>query len=554
MTGTRKKELLVYCGYTLMILTAIMCRFIPETRVENSPQDFILSLARPLIYILLFVLTGISFQRRIIHKTVKRLFLGVSLLSVFWLIVRTLKYMVFSDLFRQRMMWYSYYIPMLFIPTLCLLIAFAIGKPWGFRLSGRMRLLLVPPAVISLLVLLNDTHQLVFRFRGPKPWADRDYTYGVIYWVCLVWCVGCALCTLALLIKKCRVPRSRGFLFLPFLSLSVALVYGVLYISELELLRVIAGDMTAFFCLVYTATLECCIQCGLIQSNIHYSELFRASTIAAQITDSEYHILLSSDCAAQYSEEQMRRTEQSPIISDNGIRLSGAAVTGGHVLWQEDVSELAAVLRSLEEVEADLEDGNLVLEENYRTTRSVKRLEVQNHLYDTIRKETAARIELSSNLLNRFQASADEGEKRRILEKLIVIGAYLKRRNNLIFIREKNDRLAPRELKLCIEESLDNLRLCDIECSCYLSASDDIPSDTAIALYDFFEAVTEAAFDSLSCMMVRVLKRNEMYYAVIDVECEEELSSLQGETVSLLKDGDGITTLIMSITAGGVGI
>ena len=49
--------------------------------------------------------------------------------------------------------------------------------------------------------------------------------------------------------------------------------------NEDTLLRIIAGDMTAIFCL-FTMTIYESIQSGLLRSNIYYEELFYASDLS----------------------------------------------------------------------------------------------------------------------------------------------------------------------------------------------------------------------------------------------------------------------------------
>ena len=98
------------------------------------------------------------------------------------------------------------------------------------------------------------------------------------------------------------------------------------------------------FCLLITAALESCIQCGLIQSNTHYRELFDASTVGAQITDRDYRPCLSSRNAQSVPEPVLRRTEGGPVLLPGGIRLCAAAIRGGHIFWQENVAKLLLCL------------------------------------------------------------------------------------------------------------------------------------------------------------------------------------------------------------------
>lgn len=102
-------------------------------RVED-PLDWVCSFLRSVIYIELFAAWGISVRRRIIQPQVRRYLTAVSALMVFWVTVRTIRYLFAEDPWVLRHLWYLYYLPMLFIPLLAVFVALLLGKPENFRL------------------------------------------------------------------------------------------------------------------------------------------------------------------------------------------------------------------------------------------------------------------------------------------------------------------------------------------------------------------------------------------------------------------------------------
>lgn len=215
----------------------------------------------------------------------------------FWIAIRGIKYSLDTCAWLMRYLWYLYYLPMLSIPLLALFVAAALGKPVHFRLPKQMNLLYIPTAVLLLFVLTNDLHQLVFRFPENAVVWMNDYRYGLVYFLAVGWMVLCALTALVIMMVKYRVPHSCKVLVLPFVHVIMALLYGVCYISRASWLMLIAGDMTVVFCLVFAAALESCIQCGLIQANTGYEELFMAGRLGAQITDKENRVCIVSSNA-----------------------------------------------------------------------------------------------------------------------------------------------------------------------------------------------------------------------------------------------------------------
>ena len=107
--------------------------------------------------------------------------------------------------------------------------------------------------------------------------------------------------------------------------------------------------------------------------------------------------------------------------------------------------------------------------------------------------KTAHQIELLDQLLTKYEAQSDPEIRRSLLAKAAVIGAYIKRRGNLMFIGEKSDVTDTAELTACLDESFANLELMGVECALDIPGKNSIATRDAIRVYDFLEAVTEAA-------------------------------------------------------------
>ena len=519
--------------------------------VVNEQLDQFFAILRAAIYIGLFVAWGISVRSRIIQPQVRRYLTAVSALMIFWMTVRSIRYSLEEALWVMRHLWYLYYLPMLFIPLLAVFIALSLGKPESFRLPKWTVLLYIPTAALLLLVLTNDLHQLVFRFPEDAVVWMNEYRYGIVYFPVVGWMVLCALTALVIMLVKCRVPNSRKVLVLPFVPVVLSVIYGALYIFQLPWLRLIAGDVTVVFCLLIAATLESCIQCCLIQSNTHYRELFDASTVGAQITDPEYHVVLSSRAAQEVNIETLRQTQQAPVMLEGGIRLSGAPVRGGHVLWTEDVSELLEVLEELQDVKDSLEDNNALLRAEYTLKAREAHIAEQDRLYNIIQRETAPRIKLLAELTDAFETMGDEAQRKQILGKMAVIGAYLKRRSNLIFLADKTPLFQEKELHLTFGESMDNLELCGITCGLLSELEGPVEARQLMKMYDLFEEIVERSIDTMSTITVWIGPADGALRITINTDSAADLSPLGSDSVLALRDEDGEWQLCMVLRAGG---
>ena len=543
-----KKHGALLCAF-LAVAAAAVLRQIGFCVNEQLDQFF--TILRAAIYIGLFVAWGISVRSRIIQPQVRRYLTAVSALMIFWMTVRSIRYSLEEALWVMRHLWYLYYLPMLFIPLLAVFIALSLGKPESFRLPKWTVLLYIPTAALLLLVLTNDLHQLVFRFPEDAVVWMNEYRYGIVYFPVVGWMVLCALTALVIMLVKCRVPNSRKVLVLPFVPVVLSVIYGALYIFQLPWLRLIAGDVTVVFCLLIAATLESCIQCGLIQSNTHYNDLLLSCTLRVQLTDPEYQRLLSSRSAEPIPLQIMRQTETGPVRLDGGLRLSGAPVRGGHVLWTEDVSELLEVLEELQDVKDSLEDNNALLRAEYTLKAREAHIAEQDRLYNIIQRETAPRIKLLAELTDAFETMGDEAQRKQILGKMAVIGAYLNRRSNLIFLADKTPLFQEKELHLTFGESMDNLELCGITCGLLSELEGPVEARQLMKMYDLFEEIVERSIDTMTTITVWIGPADGALRITINTDSAADLSPLGSDSVSALRDEDGEWQLCMVLRAGG---
>ena len=504
-----------------MVFSAIALRVLGKFDILIVPGG----IARSLIYIALYIGWGISVSKRIIQVQVRHYLIAVSGLMVFWFVIRSMRYYFITDIGIARQLWYLYYLPMLFIPLFSLFVVISLGKPASARLSKTALLLLSIPTVLCLLlVLTNDLHQLVFSFPEGEVWTDinNGYTFG--YYIVLGWEILCALAAFVIMIIKCRLSYRKKYL--PFLLLACSIVYAFIYVSGVEWMQLIGGDIAAAQCLMFTGILESCIQCGLIQTNTGYQALFEAGSIGAQIVDTDYDTRYASSNAPKLSAEIMRSAESEAAKLDSKTLLKSSKIPGGHVLWQEDITDITAVLEKLEENRKMIAESNDVEQENYKTKVKINTVREKNRLYDLLQAQTAHQIELLDQLLTQNEAECDPEIRRSLLAKAAVIGAYIKRRGNLMFIGEKSNVTDTAELSACLEESFANLELMDVECAIDIPGKNSIYTRDAIRVYDFFEAVTEAAMDDLQFVWLKARSLEDAVIFNLQAESKTKLSSL----------------------------
>ena len=537
-------------GVVLLVAVLMICAVCARVAARYGYYAEVLSIVRALIYIGLLAAWGISVQTRIIQTQVRRYLLVIAGLMLLWLTLRTVKYNTYH-MTAERFLWYGYYLPMLFIPVLAVLVALSLGKPENYRLPKWTHFLYLPSALLFLLVLTNDLHQLVFFF-PTGVLSTREYDYGIGYYVVLAWMVLCAAAALAIILAKCRIPQSRRYLWLPVVPFALALGYCAAYIKGVYWVWLLAGDLTVSMCLIITAIFESCIQCSLIQSNTHYAELFHASTIGALITDRDFSVACAAENARSVDSQTLMAAAESPVVTADGIRISEAPIRWGHVFWEDDISPMLAVLKELDDTREELQSyGSILQAENAQKARR-KKLEEQERLYRAMQEKAAAPAVRLSNLAKALQGVQDADAARFLLWKMTVIGAYLKRRSNLIFLADRDGMVPVSEVALCLNESMDNLRLHVRRCASRLDFEGELRLETAAALYDFFEAAIELAMDDLSGAAANVTRKEDACVLSLMLQCGTDLTSLRtAYPDAFVENEDGVWYCTLSVREGG---
>lgn len=544
----------IICVWTVAFAcvgVALLCKSVPY----GMPGYYFLNLLRSFIYIGMYYAWGRIVCHGIIQKTTRRCLGWISALLIFWLVISTCKHFIFADnITIVRYLWYAYYIPQILITVLSLITVLMAGKGenakpgrWSFALFGAGGALL-------LLVLTNDLHQLVFSFPEKGPWTNEACTHEFGYYMIMVLIAICSITALVLLVLKCRVPGRKKFAGFPFLCLMIMIGYGISYFVEGSLVNSFLNDMTAAGCLMIAALFESLIESGLFQTNIGYDALFQSAGLAVQITDQAHRVRYSSQSARTVPAETMEEADIAPVMLDQSTRLSGAAVHGGHIYWQENVSQLLILQEKLEITREELRDNGDVLKAVAEQKAYRLHLEEENRLYDLVEAQTALQVAMLRELTTQLRQTDDLYRAKCLLGKIVIIGTYIKRRSNLIFVAGQEKSIRTAELLLCLKESAENLKLYGVDCGVQISGCERLMPETANTVYDLFEAVIEKGIDTVSSVLLYLEAENDGLFLTVCADCSDDLTPLcrKFPYITVRQDEDALWYLNMRFEKGGI--
>ena len=524
MTKTNKKNIL-YAICVIGLLTVAYFSRALHTQVDNPVLKMLLVMTRSVIQISLVLVWCWSVSKRIMNKQIRKYLVAAGILLAFWLILRTCKweFIAASGTHLGRYLWYSYYIPMVFVPLLGVFIVDHIGKDETYTPSKLLKCAYIPAALLVAVVLTNDLHHLVFSFPNGLENCENDCTYHFLYYALISWLILLGVYFVIMLMVKCRVPGSKSFQKLPAVILGASILFWVLYSWQ-----VTGGDLAAVDCFVIIALLESAIQSGLIPSNTNYDELFRNTTISTQIVDVNYQPCMISATATELPEDVMRKAAVEPVSLGDTI-LHSKEITGGPVLWQDDIRQIDEIIEELRKTQKKIGENNELLRTEVEVKENRTRTEEKSRLYDRIAEEVAPQLAKADALLD--LAEADPEQRIGAIAKVAVLSAYIKRRGNLLLLGEEGNIISASELEYCIRESLDNLRLGNVTTSFDRNCTGKIGLEKAVAAFDFYESVVEELLDDAIAIMVHLNCRDGAIKMQIQIGC---LGKLVGNTLAQL--------------------
>ena len=383
-----------------------------------------------------------------------------------------------------RILWYAYYIPMIFMAE----ISFELAAEIGFdvrRISNIVKFKSVKivcriiSIIIIALILTNDFHQLAFAFNKNFVDWDSEYTRGPVYYLAIIWIATLFISTL-ILIKNFHYDYRRGKSLIVLVAVSLAgLFLGILFLIIFPTRRILS--LPEIYCFSVMVFWETAIQTGIIASNSGYNQIFKYL--------SSYSVIYNNkDEAIFESLVQSKLPDEDKV--DHKVPL-----TGGYLIYSEDISELNDINEALEDTADSLEEEKAVLEAENKLKEEESHISEKNKIYDKIAQ--AVLPETSKIPLLAMEAEKKPELYEHNMALICFYGSIIKRRANLSILASENDEMSSAEIRLTIGEIYNYLSLCGVKTAVNGSAYGYISSESAIDIVDYCQQLLESVIDTL---------------------------------------------------------
>ncbi len=414
----------------------------------------------------LLVVWTFSVCLRCSDAATKRYLVIIAILLICWLGEVLVKYRTANESLTIAY-WYLYYVPMIFVPTLCLFSALrmaAIDRAPTARAIKRA--VIVVDCLLLGLVLTNNLHHLVFAFDvepGSGSW-NGAYSYVAGYWAVFAWIVSLFTMYFGVLFVAARNQLRSAFS--PVLVIACSgFCYALLY--ALRAAGMQTTNLAFSFSIIVLVGLELCLDFGLLPSYVWYGEAFRKLPFDLRIRSLGCREEFKTDRAdlpppvardARSSAEDERPTF---TVSES------YRITGGTVSFSKDVTATVERRRRLEHQQNVLRRRNLMLERSRAIQSRLYRQKAEQELFAQVEQSLIATTDEIKLLLSDLPEGSDPPSahaRHAKLTRVKLLVAYCKRKASLLFAEKSADHFNMRRFQLAASETSADLRAIGVDC------------------------------------------------------------------------------------------
>ena len=527
--------------------------YIYSSRDGHNQQFF------ALLFIMIVILwTGFVF-RRTMQKGIRRAsFIAVALV-IGWVLVRMFKYQIPLGVLNQYF-WYSYYFFQLGLALVLLWMAWVIDEPEGkFSLPRWWIICAVVDAVLFLLIITNNWHYLAFVFQPNDPEYSTNYTYGPVYYTAINVIFMQIFAGLTLLIQKSwKSPRKMAFLF-PVVFCGLLGLYGFCYVLRVPFIW--ETDLTIVCGSFMLILIESCIRIGLIPVNTKYKDLFEHSPLQMQIVETSGEVVLASKTAASDQKGKFHSPVSNTNNYDENSLIYQGGITGGMVIWKEDISDINRLNKEIDESIAKLKAINIMLMEEERIKSHLAVTEARTALLSEL--DTVIRKK-NSQLSDMVELLEENGENRSQTAAITLFLCYIKRRCILFFKEREASDILLEEIIIYLDELSEFALYAGIKLHISAIQYTNLPVRQAILFYDFVFAQLEWLLkEGNQTLLVQIIQEQSVLKMKTMQSENFENNFLPEETLLaaiqtangkvLSKKIDDTVSVCLSFLSGGVG-
>ena len=495
-----------------------------------------------LLFAILFTMWTIRLYYKLYDKKTRRYILFIGILIVFWMLIRIIRG-VTLDINIERICWYLYYLPLIFIPTLFYVCSESLLSKMN---KTRKIFIYLISSILLILVLTNDFHELVFKFNNGI-YFHNDYNHYVGYYLIFIWIFylfGGGMIKLA--INRLKIKKDLK-VFLPLVVLLLGLIYTYLYILDVPYIR--ETNMSIVNSVLICLGIELAFYLDLIPNNKKYIQKFFNSNLDMAIISLDgktKYTTCSFKVIPNFILDDIKNNKVKQIYQKKNIVYDIKENKDSYVILRKDLTNIFKLKEEMLKQQKEL----LKQQESMKLEEKTKR-----ELYEIkIRKDTINRVEkkLEEKRLEAKKILMKDDIKREDLEKVKRIIIYSKKKSMLIISEMNNEIYNEESIKILLNELIVGMSSLNIEGLVVVKNKMNIKGRIMSYLYDIVYELIENSKNN--AVMIYVFSDNNMVNlkAVIgtnkkikdklkldsNIKVKEKIYDTDTELIFTIKDSD----------------
>ena len=499
-----RKEILSYIFSIIFVLIACVLHALDFYNLVNFPVNTMVLV----LYTIVIFMWMHNMINRVLRPSIATRFRLIGILLICYLTVRTVKYEIFmgnEDTVRIARNFYLVF--PLILTQLVLLTSLHVGKSERENISKYWNLLWIPTCVPALLILTNDYHELVF---SVDPNARGLNLYGPVYYLILIYIGIFAILTITFTMLYSTKTSHMSSVNLPISILVIWIIYTYLYMTEWEPFEFvkILFKSAEFNILMVLLFIESLVFMRLLPSNRGYESFLQLSSLNIGIVDSNKEMIFRPK---KYSDIDLALVDQAilnPIFIDEDTLLESANITGGTSFWFVDFTDFNNLKRKLLSMSEDMLNENELLKANNALEKNMVKVEEAREIREHIQMKLKPQFDQLKYILMNLPEDEDLFEVK--LKHACFLDVYIKRYSNLFLITKNKKILELAELRLAFGESLDYLKLSDVNTSLDWELQGRFDAKYCLDLYEIFQYALEFYMPGIDIFQVSLYRKDRI--------------------------------------------
>ena len=499
-----RKEIISYIISICFVLVACVLHALEFYNCVDFPVNtIVLALYTFVIFIWMH-----NMMNRVLRSSIVTRFRIIGLLLICYLTVRTVKYeILMENEDAVRLIRNLYFVFPLVLILLVFLTSLHVGKSERENINKYWNLLWIPTCVTSVLILTNNYHELVFSVDPNVRGLDM---YGPVFYFVIIYIGLLSLLTLVFTMMPSFKNRRLASVILPILILLTWGIYTFLYMigwGPFEYFKIIFKS-AEFNILMVVLFIESLVFMRLLPSNRGYESFLQLSSLNIGIVDSNGKMIFRPKRYRDIDYSLVEDSFSHPILINEDTLLESANIKGGKSFWFVDFTDFNNLKRKLIDMSEDMLSENELLKAKSTLEKDMVKVEEQKEIREHIHMKLRPQFnQLKYILLN---LPEDEEMFEIKLKHACFLDVYIKRYSNLFLITKNKKTLNLAELKLAFCESLDYLKLSNVNTSINWSLDGWFDAKYCLSLYEIFQYAMEFYMPGIDSLHVSLYRKDNI--------------------------------------------